>query len=256
MAKSKQLVTKSVGGRVLVRIGSVGATREVLNHIDGVAELVSNYREALKSGKDATKLFDEVVIEGARFRGGELLYKVAQGLVLSAIKATTDPNTYEKVCQDHFKVQPDTADRYVTIWDALFSGEFLYKIPENPATGEPYNIFELSIRDMELLAEVVIEGALDETVAAQIWGEGNWMDKREVVRDEKPELVKRKTRRKKKKRFTIGKDGDLVYTLAGGKGKVRFGFLDIASSDTALRTVAKRAAFALQKEFGEAEEDV
>ena len=231
----------------LAVIKSAGLGESVEEQISSAWEKVRLYKELMskanRSAKVANRMLDDILSLGLKFQAGEKVFKLALGMILSAVKSTTDPGTYQRLCQHKFAVTIQTADRYALVYDAWLSGEFLYTLPEG------YNFMDLSMRDLETGADLIVMGDLDNDAVLRLFGDGDWMTKREMIRDENPQVVKRKRRDIKQvsRRFVIESDGELYWIV--GNDRMRFGHLLTGSPDATIQTVSRRAMEALKKEF-------
>lgn len=220
--------------------------------------LTDEYRRAIKAAntddQKTLNLHSDIIKLGQKFQLSEKVYKVASGLVFSTLADTMDQKSFAKMCREDFKVTAQTALRYKTIYDAWFSGKFLYSLPRG-GDGLPQNPLDLSVRDLELGASLIIEGELDEDSAGVLFGEGSWLDKKDILREQKPKIIKRdrsvdrksgkptSKERSEKELLTVSSAGGVYYM------GTRIGFLEVTASDTAIRSVALRSAEVLKGEF-------
>lgn len=235
----------SGGGRksrkVTIPRGVEAEFREAFAHVEA-------YKEAVRKGGSVDAFLEEVLLCASKFETTATLYKIMMGMAVSSLRMTMDPNTFERICRERFRSTSDTCDRYAKIYEGIFSGHFLYELPKDPATGETYNPLSLGIRDLELLADLIIQGELTPENAHRVFSpDGNWIDKRDAIREETPGIVKRQRRPRKEPVLKIPSSGDLFYSIGGRM--IRFGFLDLTNADPQVRSLAERAQYALEKEF-------
>lgn len=215
-----------------------------------VGKLVDAYLAKIASGRNALPMMDKVIKAGQVLLSGEKLFKIANGQVFYALQSTVDEKSFAALCQEKFGITTPTAKKYSTIYQALFSGDYLYKLPDDPDTGEPYQVFDLSIKDMEMLAGLVASEDYDEDTAHMIFsGDGNWQEKKAAIREAKPGQVKRKTKKRKEKKIKYRqfKNGNMV--VGSKTQKVRFGVLDVDNPSANVQALIIRANNALEKEF-------
>lgn len=211
--------------------------------------LVAEYIDAFESGdrEYAGELLTTLLNKGAVLGATERLMKIMQGAILSGIKPTVDEDTYERICKTHFHVTPATADNYAAVYEAWFSGTFLYNLPEG------LNPIDLSFRDLQTGASLIVEGELSEERAEYLFsGDGNWEAKRDYLREEAPAVVKRKKRRTSvvKPKIVITPTGDILFK-SQGKNNVSLGHLNITDNDTRIRMLSLRIAGKLKSVLGE-----
>ena len=231
---------------------TTATTKHVAADLQSGYDLIRGYLTKFSAGKKSAALdmLDNLIDMGLRFQATEKVYKVAQGMTYAALKNTIPENEYIEICKNRFGITTMTADKYALIYEAWLSGDFVYSLPDDPQTDEPYNFLSLSMRDMEFGASLIVAGEMTDDAAHTLFGtKGNWMEKREVIKKKRPKIVKRVRRQQKKRRHYVTQYGDVMITKANGAIE-KAAFFDIKSKDQEIRVMALRMREAVKKELG------
>lgn len=240
--KKKDLILNAAG-----HLNNLG---NMAGDIFAVLEIYKQSLTAVNPASSPTAWLEDILQKVDLLVGSETAIKIIQGATLGVIKSTVDPDTYERICKTRFKISTQTGDKRAEVYEAWFSGNFLYNLPDG------CNPFDLSFRDLETGASLIIEGELDEERVLYLFSDdnGNWAEKREVLRDMAPSVVKRQRRKvKKPKKPTIdinNHTGKIVlnYPTKGKESKV-LGHLDVSSNDPATRVIVKELIRAVRIHF-------
>jgi len=113
------------------------------------------------------------------------------------------------------------------------------------------------MRDLDYGASLIMTGELDQQSREILFGEGDWMSKRDAImslkelkQEETGEKSKNRSRNRKRrgKRTSIGAKGDIYFDA--GENAERIGWVDITNPDSRIQALAQRAADAIKRELG------